>query len=52
MIWEAMRWERFLLTKDIEKYKLNNNYPSRYARLIVENNPEFEGFFETRKLRS
>ena len=31
-------------------FKINNNYSSRYARLIVEQYPEFEGFFQMREL--
>lgn len=52
MLWEVMRWERFIHSNDPEGYKLNNNYPSRYARLLMENEKELEGFFEVRKLRS
>lgn len=32
--------------------RLNNNYKSRYARLIVEQEEGFEGFFELRKMKS
>src|SRR5690349_11750004 len=35
-----------------ENYKLNNNYPSRYVRLLIENHPELEGFFELREIRA
>lgn len=51
MLWEVVRWNRFLRTTD-EKYKLNNNYHSRYARLIMDNEPGFVGIFETRELKS
>jgi hypothetical protein len=51
MLWEVVRWNRFLLTTD-EKYKLNNNYHSRYARLIMDNEPGLRGIFETRELKS
>jgi len=33
-------------------YKLNNDYTSRYARLLMEREPELEGMFRTRRLRS
>lgn len=52
MLWEVMRWNRFLETNDPDGYKLNNNFPSRYARLMMENHPELDGLFEIRKLRS
>lgn len=51
MLWEVVRWNRFLRTTD-EKYKLNNNYHSRYARLIMDNEPGLVGIFETRELKS
>jgi hypothetical protein len=35
-----------------DDFKLNNNYHSRYARLIMEREPGLDGFFETRGLRS
>ena len=52
MLWEVMRWQRFLATKDDGKFKLNNNYPSRYARLIMEQEEELKDIFDVRKLRS
>ena len=51
MLWEVVRWNRFLRTTD-EKYKLNNNYHSRFARLIMDNEPGLAGIFETRVLKS
>jgi hypothetical protein len=35
-----------------EKFKLNNNYRSRYARKLMAQERGFEGFFETRRLRN
>lgn len=52
MLWEVLRWQRFLTTNDPEGYKLNNSYPSRYARLIMENEKDLEEIFDVRKLRS
>lgn len=49
-IWERMRW-----TLEIEadgEYKFNDHYTSRYVRKMVAEYPEFEGMFETRKLRA
>ena len=51
MLWEVVRWNRFLRTTD-EKYKLNNNYHSRFARLIMEKEPGLQGIFEIRELKS
>jgi hypothetical protein len=52
MLWEVMRWNRFLETNDPDRYKLNNNYPSRYARLIMDQEMDLDGLFDVRKLRS
>lgn len=52
MLWEVMRWEHILQSKDSDGYKLNNSLRSRYARTIMEKEKDLEGFFETRKLRA
>ena len=44
-----MRWNRFLRN---ETYELNNNYHSRYARLIMQKEPGLAGIFDTRELKS
>lgn len=33
-------------------FKLNDHFTSRYARLLMEREPELAGMFETRRLRS
>ena len=35
----------------VEGYRVNNNFTSHMARLLMRENPELEGFFETRELR-
>lgn len=54
MLWEVVRWKRFLRTTDngASVFKLNNNYHSRYARLIALREPDLAGLFELRELRS
>ena len=50
-IWEVLRYE--LAMKSVttgETFALNNNYTSRFARKLMEEE-EFEGFFETRTLK-
>lgn len=32
-----------------DEYRLNNVYTAFYARLLMDNEPELQGFFETRK---
>ena len=51
MLFEILRWRSMLKTQG-DEYKLPNNYTSRYARLIMENEPGLEGFFETRSLQT
>lgn len=52
MIMERVRWFKMFETNDPEGFKVNNDYTSRYVRLLIQERPEFDGFFETRKLRS
>ena len=51
-LFEVLRWEWMLggLDDDHEYWKLNNNYTSRYARLIMAQEPDLYGVFETRDL--
>lgn len=52
-IWEVLRFELALKAQTTgEKFALNNNYTSRFARKLMEEEPEeFAGFFETRTLK-
>lgn len=50
MLFEVLRWRQTLRT-DGDAYKLNNNYRSRYARMLMRE-PELAGCFETRGLRA
>ena len=50
-LFEVLRYEYSLRTKG-DEYKLNNNYRSYYARLLMQNEPVLRGWFETRDLRS
>lgn len=53
MLWETMRYNYFISTDDpTSEWKLNNNYRSRYARLIESKEPDIAGAFETRELKS
>lgn len=52
-LWEVLRWQRMMRTVDeTTDLKLNDHYRSRYARLIMTQEPDLAGFFETRHLRS
>jgi hypothetical protein len=51
MLFEVIRWEHLVHTRG-DAFALNNNYTSRYVRIIEENHPELAGLFETRRIRS
>lgn len=48
-LFELVRWHIHIETDDPE-FKLNNNHRSRYARLIMEQEPDLQGFFHVREL--
>jgi hypothetical protein len=48
----ALRWSRLMETTGERGFKLNDHFTSRYSRLIQEREPDLDGFFETRALRS
>lgn len=51
-LFEVLRWHRTLrgLPAEGETFKLNNNYTSRYARLVMTLEPDLAKAFETRTL--
>lgn len=52
-LFERLRWEYFVRTNHgSDEFALNNNFTSRYARLLMEEEPDLAGIFETRGLRS
>lgn len=52
MLFEVLRWDEGLRTASADGVKLNNNYRSRYARLISANEKDLAHLFETRALAS
>ena len=49
MLVEVLRWQYGRATTG-DDFKLNNNYSSRYVRLIQERHPEWSDVFQTREL--
>ena len=49
MLFEVLRWRHTLRTGG-DDFKLNNNYHSYYARLIMAREPDLFGIFQLRKL--
>ena len=54
LLFEVMRWQRIIesLPGEAEDFKLNNNYRSRYARLIMRREPDLNGIFEVREMKT
>jgi hypothetical protein len=52
MLFEVLRWQYLMTTTDTASdFKLNNNYRAFYSRLLMEQEPELDGYFETRTQR-
>lgn len=51
MAWEVLRWQTGVKTTGIP-FRLNNNFTSRYARLIIAAHPEWKGRILTRELKT
>lgn len=49
-IFEIIRWHTNI--ESTEKYKISNNYRPDYARKMMAEHPEFEGFFRTKQLKA
>jgi hypothetical protein len=47
-----VRWHYDIEINRIDEFKINNNFTSRYARLIMQQEKDLAGFFEVRILRS
>jgi hypothetical protein len=52
MLFEVLRWQYARVTVSDDGLKLNNNLRSRYARLLMEREPELADAFETRTLKT
>lgn len=51
MLFEVLRWQYGRATHG-EPWKLNNDFRSRYVRLLLELHPEWSSLFETRKIHT
>lgn len=49
-MFEVLRWSSLATTG--EEWKLNNSYRALYARRLMDDEPELDGFFETRQRRA
>jgi hypothetical protein len=51
LVYESMRYDAAIKTTG-DVWKLNQDWRSRYARLLVEKRPELRGVVRTRELKS
>lgn len=51
MLFEVIRWEHLVHTRS-DDFALNNNYTSRYVRMLSDEYPELADMFEIRRIRS
>lgn len=51
MLTEILRWQYGRQTRG-DDFKINNNFRSRYVRLMVSEHPEYAEVFQTRELRA
>ena len=52
MLFEALRWSHMLVNDPSSDFKLNNNFTSRYARLIAANEHDLSSVFQFRELKA
>ena len=51
MLFEVIRWEHLVHTRG-DDFALNNNFTSRYVRILSDKRPDLADMFETRRIRS
>lgn len=52
MIIERIRWEFATGSKDDMGFKINNYFIAHYARLFLQENPQYKDYIETRSIRT
>jgi hypothetical protein len=52
MLFEVLRWKHAFRTVGDADFKLNNNFRSRYVRLIVAQEPDLADAFDMRELKA
>lgn len=52
MLWEVARWFHWMGTEGGDGFALNNNFHSRFARLIMRQEEDLREFFNLRELRT
>lgn len=51
ILWQQLRWLIYIEANDPNSvFRLDDHYTSRFARKMMENEPDLKGIFETRKI--
>lgn len=50
-IFERIRWYTDIETNSFDSFKINQNFTPYYARKFMRDYPQYQGLFQTRKLR-
>ena len=48
-LFEVLRWQHAMRTRDDSGFKLNNDYRAFYSRMLAKNEPRLANVFEMRK---
>jgi len=51
-VMHIVRYTKSASAEDMERYRINNDYVSRYARLFINDYPEHESFFRIKPLKN
>lgn len=51
LIVNRIRWDFDIKSNSDEVWKISNDYIAVYARMLIYNNPEFEGFFTLKAMK-
>lgn len=49
MLYEVLRWNYYMSVDSQEEYKLSNDFRACYARLIMAQEPDLAGIFQTKQ---
>lgn len=51
MIANRIRWETSIETFSVDEYKISNDYIALYARMFMQDHPQYNGFFKTKEMK-
>ena len=49
VLYEVLRWEHYFITDTDDEFKMCNDYRAPYARLIMKQEPDLAGLFNTKR---